>query len=67
LEALRFVSISDEKVARVFEAPRAFITLTQALGVSIAAVDEVINPSKMENDSSYLFSVSDLLPPAYHH
>jgi hypothetical protein len=41
LDALRFVSTSDEKVARVFEAPRAFITLTQALGVSITAIDEV--------------------------
>ncbi|KAJ7179190.1 WD40-repeat-containing domain protein [Mycena filopes] len=34
LGPLRFVSIADEKVARVFEAPRGFVDLTEKLGVA---------------------------------
>ncbi|KAI0939553.1 hypothetical protein AcV5_000934 [Taiwanofungus camphoratus] len=34
LDALRFVSIADEKVARVFEAPREFVELCNNLRVS---------------------------------
>ncbi|KAJ7228726.1 WD40-repeat-containing domain protein [Mycena pura] len=35
LDALKFVSIADEKVARVFEAPSNFITLVEKLGVAV--------------------------------
>jgi hypothetical protein len=41
LDALRFVSIADEKVARVFEAPRGFIHVIKGLGVSELTLDEV--------------------------
>ena len=34
IEPLRFASIGDEKVVRVFEAPLAFISLVEAIGVS---------------------------------
>ncbi|KAI0728765.1 WD40 repeat-like protein [Fomitopsis betulina] len=38
LDTLRFVSIADEKVARVFEAPREFIQVLDNLGVANLAV-----------------------------
>jgi elongator complex protein 2 len=41
LDALRFVSIADEKVARVFEAPRGFVHVIKSLGVSELMSDEV--------------------------
>jgi elongator complex protein 2 len=41
LNALRFVSIADEKVARVFEAPRTFVTLVEKLGIGSFAPEEV--------------------------
>jgi hypothetical protein len=34
LGPLKFVSIADEKVARVFEAPRGFVDLAEKLGVA---------------------------------
>lgn len=34
LDNLKFVSIADEKVARVFEAPRSFIDVVEALDVA---------------------------------
>ncbi|KAM5535687.1 hypothetical protein V8D89_010674 [Ganoderma adspersum] len=34
LDSLRFVSIADEKVARVFEAPREFVEVVNNLGVA---------------------------------
>ncbi|TFK93928.1 WD40 repeat-like protein [Polyporus arcularius HHB13444] len=34
LDALQFVSIADEKVARVFEAPREFVEIVNNLGVA---------------------------------
>ncbi|KAI0028203.1 WD40 repeat-like protein, partial [Vararia minispora EC-137] len=40
LNALRFVSVADEKVARVFEAPRGFVRTVRALGVADLTVDE---------------------------
>lgn len=40
-DALKFVSIADEKVARVFEAPRAFVQLIKNLQVTGIHVDEV--------------------------
>jgi elongator complex protein 2 len=41
LDPLRFVSIADEKVARVFGAPRSFLNTIQGLGVVNLEVDEV--------------------------
>jgi len=41
LDAFKFVSIADEKVARVFEAPRAFVQLVKYLQVVGTDVDEV--------------------------
>ena len=40
LDALKFVSIADEKVARVFEAPKAFVRLVKHLQVAGIDVDE---------------------------
>jgi hypothetical protein len=34
LDALKFVSIADEKVARVFEAPQGFVSVLESLGVA---------------------------------
>lgn len=34
IDPLKFVSIADEKAARVFEAPKGFVTLLQTLIVS---------------------------------
>lgn len=34
IDPLKFVSIGDEKVARVFEAPNGFVSLLESLGVS---------------------------------
>ena len=44
LDALKFISIADEKVARVFEAPKAFVRLMKNLRVTEIDIDEV-NPS----------------------
>lgn len=41
LDPLRFVSIADEKVARVFGAPRSFVRTLRVLGVVDLEVDEV--------------------------
>ena len=41
LDALRFVSIADEKVARVFEAPREFVEVVKNLGVADIEAGEV--------------------------
>lgn len=41
LDPLRFVSIADEKVARVFGAPRSFVRTLRGLGVVDLEVDEV--------------------------
>jgi elongator complex protein 2 len=41
LDALKFVSVADEKVARVFEAPGSFVHLVNALQVAKLDVDEV--------------------------
>ena len=40
IDALTFVSVADEKVARVFEAPRAFVQLVNSLQVARLNVDE---------------------------
>ena len=34
LDPLRFASIADEKVIRVFEAPQGFVELVEKLGVA---------------------------------
>lgn len=41
LDALRFVSIADEKVARVFEAPRGFVHVVKGLQISNLESEEV--------------------------
>jgi elongator complex protein 2 len=41
LDVLKFVSIADEKVARVFEAPRSFVDMVRALGTAQLPTDEV--------------------------
>jgi hypothetical protein len=41
LDALKFVSIADEKVARVFEAPKAFVRLAKSLRLMENDIDEV--------------------------
>ena len=41
LDPLRFVSVADEKVARVFGAPRNFVKTIRGLGVADLEVDEV--------------------------
>ena len=43
LDTLKFVSIADEKVARVFEAPKSFVRLVKNLRVTESDIDEV-NP-----------------------
>lgn len=50
LDPLRFVSVADEKVARVFGAPRNFVKTIQGLGIVDLEVDEV---------KSYLASAND--------
>ena len=44
LDPLRFISIADEKVARVFGAPRRFVNTLRGLGVVDLGVDEVKSP-----------------------
>ena len=40
LSPTRFVSIADEKVARVFDAPRSFVSLSKHLGILSDAENE---------------------------
>ncbi|KAL6306683.1 WD40 repeat-like protein [Sparassis latifolia] len=44
IDALRFVSIADEKVARVFEAPREFVDVINNLGTAHFGVEENERP-----------------------
>ncbi|KAJ7368239.1 WD40-repeat-containing domain protein [Mycena albidolilacea] len=44
LGPLKFVSIADEKVARVFEAPRGFVNLAEKLGVATFTEEQHIRP-----------------------
>ena len=41
LDPLKFISIADEKVARVFEAPRGFLHVINGLGVTQLVAEEV--------------------------
>lgn len=43
IDPLKFASIADEKVVRVFEAPRNFVELAEKLGVSQFADKEVLD------------------------
>ncbi|KAF9452492.1 WD40 repeat-like protein [Macrolepiota fuliginosa MF-IS2] len=45
LDPLKFISIADEKVARVFEAPRNFVQLAQTLDVAHFSASEVDRPA----------------------
>ena len=44
LDSLRFISIADEKVARVFEAPREFVEVVNSLKIAEINVDAVCRP-----------------------
>ena len=52
IDPLRYVSIADEKVARVFEAPRGFVKLVEALGISKFTEKEVCHSVFWEETSS---------------
>ena len=41
IDSMRFVSVADEKVARVFEAPGAFVRSVKNLGVADSDISEV--------------------------
>ena len=41
IDSLKFVSIADEKVARVFEAPQSFVDSAEKLGVAKFSAEEV--------------------------
>ncbi|KAF5363599.1 hypothetical protein D9756_000686 [Leucocoprinus leucothites] len=45
LDPLKFVSIADEKVARVFEAPRNFVQLAKSLDVAHFSESEINRPA----------------------
>jgi elongator complex protein 2 len=48
LDPLRFVSVADEKVSRVFGAPRGFVKTMRGLGVAdLEEVDEVTYPGPL--------------------
>jgi hypothetical protein len=47
IDPLKFASIADEKVVRVFEAPRNFVELAGKLGVSQFADKEVLHLSTL--------------------
>ena len=51
LDPLRFVSIADEKVARVFRAPRSFVNTIKGLDVADPEVDEVRSYQSSVNDA----------------
>ncbi|KAK0206472.1 WD40-repeat-containing domain protein [Desarmillaria ectypa] len=64
LDNLKFVSIADEKVARVFEAPRSFIDVVEALGhqrPSRASVPPLGLSNRATVDAS--LTVDDPSPP----
>ena len=44
LDPLRLVSVADEKVARVFQAPQCFVRTIRALGAVDIVADEVCKP-----------------------
>jgi elongator complex protein 2 len=55
LGPLKFVSIADEKVARVFEAPRGFVDLAERLGVAVFTEDQA-RPVHGSSHFAYNFS-----------
>jgi hypothetical protein len=52
LNALKFASIADEKVTRVFEAPQGFVKMAEDLNVAIFGKDEVCGFSLPTSHSS---------------
>jgi hypothetical protein len=49
LDPLRFVSVADEKVARVFAAPRGFVKTLRGLDVADLEVNEVKLPGQADD------------------
>lgn len=41
IDPLKFASIADEKVMRIFDAPRGFVELSEKLGVAHFAKEKV--------------------------
>ncbi|TDL29335.1 WD40 repeat-like protein [Rickenella mellea] len=70
LDALKFVSVADEKVARVFEAPRGFASLTRNLGIftdplndpSERAIGATVPPLGLSNKALSETTDSQVLP-----
>lgn len=52
---LRFVSVADEKVARVFDAPKGFIRTLKALGSKVGAQINEVRIRKSARSFSYCF------------
>jgi hypothetical protein len=67
LDPLKFISIADEKVARVFEAPRGFIHVINGLGVTELAAEEVCFLLYTVNQvpNGIISRVRDILAPAF--
>ena len=49
LDPLRLVSVADEKVARVFQAPQGFVRTIRALGAVDIVADEVCKSKSINN------------------
>lgn len=49
LDPLRLVSVADEKVARVFQAPQGFVRTIRALGAVDIVADEVCKSKSIDN------------------
>ena len=64
LDALRFVSIADEKVVRVFEAPREFVEIVNNLAVAQLDSGEVRAPCVGPRCISFLNLVQQSRPRA---
>lgn len=52
LDPLRLVSVADEKVARVFQAPQGFVKTIRALGAVDIVADEVCKSKSISNSHS---------------
>ena len=62
IDPLKFASIADEKVMRIFDAPRGFVELSEKLGVAHFAEEKVFKPSnslKLPNVFFFICSSND--------